>query len=122
MRCGYSHLHRRTTPQLITRLAIEDLTAERVRQFLSLEKKRGNHIRTRNLRLAALHTFFAYLARQVPEAIAEAQRVAAIPRKGTPRPKTQFAGLSKTGRAMLRDRTLLLFCTIPALASRKWPI
>jgi site-specific recombinase XerD len=104
----------------ITRLAIEDLTAERVRQFLSsLKTKRGNHIRTRNQRLAALHTFFAYLARQVPEALAEAERVAAIPTKRTPPPKTQFlerdeieslfAGLPKTGWAALCDRTLLLF-------------
>jgi integrase/recombinase XerD len=104
----------------ITRLAIEDLTAERVREFLtSLETKRGNHIRTRNQRLAALHTFFAYLARQVPDTLAEAERVAAIPRKRTPPPKTQFlerdeietlfAGLPKTGWAALRDRTLLLF-------------
>jgi site-specific recombinase XerD len=104
----------------ITRLAVEDFTAERVRQFLSsLETKRGNHIRTRNQRLAALHTFFAYLARQVPEALAEAERVAIIPRKRTPPPKTQFlerdeiealfAGLPKTGWAALRDRALLLF-------------
>jgi hypothetical protein len=42
----------------ITRLAIQDLTAERVRQFLGhLEAERGNHIRTRNQRLAGLqHT------------------------------------------------------------------
>ena len=75
----------------ITRLAIADLTAERVRQFLgSLETERGNHIRTRNQRLAALHTFFGYLARQVPEMLAEAERVAAIPRKRAPPPGTQF--------------------------------
>ena len=104
----------------ITRLAIEDLTAERVRQFLgSLETERGNHIHTRNQRLAALHTFFNYLARQVPESLAEAERVAAIPRKRAPPPSTQFlerdeieapfAGLPYLGRAALRDHTLLLF-------------
>lgn len=104
----------------ITRLAVADLTAERVRQFLgSLETERGNHIRTRNQRLAALHTFFGYLARQVPETLAEAERVAAIPRKRAPPPGTQFlerdeietlfAGLPGTGRVALRDRTLLLF-------------
>jgi site-specific recombinase XerD len=104
----------------ITRLAIADLTAERVRQFLgSLETERGNYIRTRNQRLAALHTFFSYLARQVPETLAEAERIAAIPRKRAPPPGTQFlerdeiealfAGLPGTGRAALRDRTLLLF-------------
>ena len=65
----------------ITRLDLKDLTAERVREFLGhLEAERGNHIRTRNQRLAGLHTFFNYLAGQVPEMLAEAERVAAVPR------------------------------------------
>ena len=65
--------------------SISDLTAERVRQFLGhLETDRGNHIRTRNQRLAGLHTFFSYLAGQVPEVLAEAERVAAVPRKRVP--------------------------------------
>lgn len=104
----------------ITKLAVEDLTAERVRQFLHhLEAERGNHIRTRNQRLAALHTFFNYLAGQIPEALAEAERVAAIPRKRTPPPGTQFlerdeietlfARLPTRGHQALRDRALLLF-------------
>lgn len=68
--------------RMITSLSAEDLTAERVREFLShLEIKRGNHIRTRNQRLAGLHAFFNYLAGQAPEMLAEAQKVAAIPRK-----------------------------------------
>jgi site-specific recombinase XerD len=104
----------------ITRLTVEDFTAEQVRQFLGhLETKRGNHIHTRNQRLAGLHTFFNYLAGQVPEMLAEAERVAAIPRKRAPPPSTQFlerdeiealfAGLPTTGHPALRDRTLLLF-------------
>ena len=104
----------------ITRIAVADLTAERVRHFLNhLEAKRGNHIRSRNQRLAALHTFFNYLARQVPDALAEAERVAAIPRKRSPPPPTQFlerdeietlmASLPSTGHTALRDRALLLF-------------
>ena len=57
----------------ITRLGIEDLTADCVRAFLGhLEAERGNHIRTRNQRLAALHTFFTYLAGRAPEILAEA--------------------------------------------------
>jgi integrase/recombinase XerD len=44
---------------LIMSLLLCDLSYERVRQFpLSLEQERHNHIRTRNHRLAALHTFF----------------------------------------------------------------
>lgn len=104
----------------ITRLAIEDLTAERVRGFLGhLEIERGNHIRTRNQRLAALHTFFAYLAGQAPEMLAEAERVAAIPTKRVPSPGTRFlerdevetlfSNLPIEGRSALRDRALLLF-------------
>jgi integrase/recombinase XerD len=96
------------------------LTAERVRHFLGhLETCRGNHIRSRNQRLAGLHTFFNYLARQVPEALAEAERVAAIPRKRASPPPTQFlerdeietliAGLPATGHTAVRDRALLLF-------------
>jgi site-specific recombinase XerD len=104
----------------ITRLTIEDLTAEQVRKFLShLEGGRGNHTRTRNQCLAVLHTFFNYLAGQAPEALAEAEKVAAIPRKRVPPPGTQFlgrdeiealfTGLPTEGRTALRDRTLLLF-------------
>jgi integrase/recombinase XerD len=104
----------------ITRLVIEDLTADRVREFLGhLEAERGNHIRTRNQRLAALHTFFAYLAGQAPEVLAEAERVAAIPMKRVPPPGTQFlerdeiealfSGMPTEGHSALRDRALLLF-------------
>jgi site-specific recombinase XerD len=76
-------------------------------------------VRTRNQRLAVLHTFFAYLARQVPEACLEAERVAAVPRKRAPAPPTQFLErdqvetlfdhLPSTGTYALRDRALLLF-------------
>lgn len=104
----------------ITRLRLADLTAERVRQFLNyLETERGNNIRTRNHRLAVLHTFFDFVAAQVPEAIAEAERVAAIPIKRAASPPTHFlerdqvealfAGLPAEGPLVLRDRALLLF-------------
>ena len=69
----------------ITGLDTEDLTAERVREFLShLEIERGNHVRTCNQRLAGLHALFNYLAEAAPEIRAEAQKVAAIPRKKSP--------------------------------------
>jgi site-specific recombinase XerD len=43
----------------ITKLCIEDLSFERTLGFLRyLEDDRRNHIRTRNQRLAALHTLF----------------------------------------------------------------
>lgn len=104
----------------ITRVRIEDLTAEQVRQFLSaLETQRHNHIRSRNQRLAALKTFFDFLATRVPEALAEAERVMAIPVKRAPPPptlylerdeiQTLFAHLPASGPYALRDRVLLLF-------------
>ena len=101
-------------------LHLADLSAERVRRFLStLETERANHIRTRNQRLSALRVFFNYLGTQVPEMLIEAERVAATPMKRVPPPETYFleredmtalfASLPTTGWWALRDRTLLLF-------------
>jgi integrase/recombinase XerD len=104
----------------ITGLGTEDLTAERVREFLShLETERGNHVRTCNQRLAGLRGLFNYLAEQIPETRAEAQKVAEIPRRKSPpagipyleRDELEqlFAGPPTHARTALRDRTLLLF-------------
>jgi integrase/recombinase XerD len=47
----------------ITKLDLEDLSFERVLDFLRyLENDRHNHVRTRNQRLASLHTLFDYIA------------------------------------------------------------
>ncbi len=75
----------------ITQLTLADLTFERVLGFVRhLEEVRHNHARTRNQRLALLHTFFEYLAVRDPEMIAVAERVAAIPPKRVPPPETRF--------------------------------
>jgi len=108
------------TKRAISRLTLADLSAERVRRFLStLEAERANHIRTRNQRLSALRVFFNYLGTQVPEMLVEAERVAATPMKRVPPPETcflerddmtaLFASLPTTGWWALRDRALLLF-------------
>jgi integrase/recombinase XerD len=90
----------------ITRLQVQDLTFERVLRFLSyLEEERGNRIRTRNHRLAALHTFFEYLASRIPEMLVVAERIAAIPVKRTSPPETKF---------LLRDEIELLFRHLPS--------
>src|SRR2546430_4382782 len=47
----------------------------------SLEQQRGNRVRSRNIRLSALRTFFRFVALQAPESVAIATRVLAIPRK-----------------------------------------
>jgi len=104
----------------LTRLVLDDLTAERVGRFLNaLETERGNHIRSRNQRLTALKGFFDYLAAQVPELWEEAERVVAIPTKRVAPPRTfflehdeleaLFTQMPATGALALRDRALLLF-------------
>src|SRR5262245_54601190 len=66
----------------ITRLDVADLTFERMLGFLRyLEDERHNHVRTRNQRLAVLHTLFDYIAGREPEMLAVCQPVAAIPMK-----------------------------------------
>lgn len=63
-------------------LRLEELSAPFIGAFLNyLEKTRGNSIRTRNLRLTAIHSFFRYLAFQEPGRSAFIQRVLAIPSK-----------------------------------------
>lgn len=65
-----------------SQLLLEDLHALFVSSFLDdLESKRGNGARTRNIRLAAIHSFFRYAAVEAPEHSALIQRVLAIPRK-----------------------------------------
>jgi site-specific recombinase XerD len=104
----------------ITKLCLEDLSFERTLGFLRyLEEDRRNHVRTRNQRLAALHTLFDYVASREPEMLGVCQRVAAIPTKRAAPAETHylerdeiealFRGLSRVGRLALRDRTLLLF-------------
>ena len=68
-------------------LLVEDLTPDRVLQFLAdLETTRGNTIRTRNARLAGIHSFFRYVVDTEPALSLLCQRVLAIPVKKAPRP------------------------------------
>jgi integrase/recombinase XerD len=67
-------------------LDIAQLDAPLIAAFLNhLEKVRGNSVRTRNNRLAAIHSLFGYLALQHPEHAASIGRVLAIPHKRTER-------------------------------------
>jgi integrase/recombinase XerD len=68
-----------TPPQA---LDFTDLTAEVIGAFLAhLEHDRGNSVTTRNARLAAIHSVFAYAAYQHPEHAALIGRVLTIPSK-----------------------------------------
>ncbi|MGH3516129.1 MAG: tyrosine-type recombinase/integrase [Haloechinothrix sp.] len=63
-------------------LDIRELDAPLVAAFLDhLEHERGNQIRTRNNRLAAIHSLFSYAALRHPDHAATIQRVLAIPAK-----------------------------------------
>jgi site-specific recombinase XerD len=61
-------------------LDISDLDAPHIGDFLDhLERDRGNSPRTRNARLAAIHSLFSYAALRCPEHAAQITRVLAIP-------------------------------------------
>lgn len=63
-------------------LDFTDLDAPLIGRFLaSLETDRGNSCRTRNNRLAAIHSFFRYAALEHPEHAQTIARVMAIPAK-----------------------------------------
>jgi integrase/recombinase XerD len=70
-----------------TALTLEDLDAPAVLAFLGyLEQQRGNSIRTRNARLAAVRSFLKYAAARAPACLPAVQRVLAIPMKRFQRP------------------------------------
>src|SRR6266702_1042138 len=63
-------------------LSLADLDAPMITAFLEhLQTARGNSARTRNARLAAIHSLFGYAALRHPEHGALIQRVLAIPGK-----------------------------------------
>jgi len=69
----------RTAPD---KLAFEKLDAPLIAAFLSdLEKQRGVTVRTRNLRLTAIRSFFRFAAYEMPTNSAQIQRVLAVPAK-----------------------------------------
>jgi integrase/recombinase XerD len=100
-------------------LDIADLDAPLVATFLEyVERDRHNSVRTRNNRLAAIHSLFRYAALRHPEHAASIQRVLAIPPKRFERELVTFLteqeadallgacdGTTWTGR---RDHALLL--------------
>ena len=68
-------------------LSMADLDAPLILDFLDhLETGRGNSIRTRNARLAAIHSFMRYAAVRDPASLPVTARVLAIPAKRFDRP------------------------------------
>jgi site-specific recombinase XerD len=71
-----------TTGTAAHAIDLTQLDADLIGRFLThLEQGRGNSITTRNARLAAVHSLFAYAAVQHPEHAASISRVLAIPAK-----------------------------------------
>lgn len=102
-----------------SKLLIEDLDASFLESFLQyLEVNRGNSVRTRNTRLAALHAFFRFVALSEPALGLQCQRILAIPAKRYEQRPVEF--LTEEEAAALvtapdpqtwvgsRDRALLL--------------
>jgi site-specific recombinase XerD len=74
-----------------SQLALKELSSSLVSDFLDqLETKRDNTARTRNLRLAAIRSFFRFAALEAPEQSGMIQRVLAIPNKRCQRPLIGF--------------------------------
>src|SRR5205807_10266783 len=69
----------------LDRLAVIDVSADRVRQFLAdLEEKRGCGIATRNQRLAAIHALARFVAVHAPELVEWCGQVRTVPFKKAP--------------------------------------
>jgi site-specific recombinase XerD len=111
-----AHCRRRTVAQLI----LTDLTAHEVNAFLRhTEQERGDTIGTRNCRLAALRSFFGFVAGREPTAVAQCAEILRIPTKKAPihapcylEPEEVKAILAQPDRSTiegLRDHALLSF-------------
>jgi integrase/recombinase XerD len=100
-------------------LDITDLNAAFIATFLAyLEQERGNSVRTRNARLAAIRSLFRYAALRHPEHAATIARVLAMPPKRfdqalvtfltEPEVQALLAAPDTSTRTGRRDRALLL--------------
>jgi len=104
----------------IDRLAVADVSADRVRQFLSdLEEKRGCGIATRNQRLAAIHALARFIGLRAPEWVDWCGQVCGVPVKKSPRPLVTYLEKVEMDAVLAapdpstaqgrRDHALLLF-------------
>jgi len=71
-----------TLKRPVDKLNIEDVTEKIVLGFLdSIEQERGCVVRTRNARLAAIRSLFAFISRENPELVQQSQQIRTIPLK-----------------------------------------
>ena len=108
-----------TLKRSVDDLSVEDLNAPLVLAFLDhLEKTRGCRVRTRNVRLAAIRTFFGFIAREEPALLLPAQTIRTIPLKRTGHKTVGYLeekemqamlnAVDINARSGLRDKALLL--------------
>lgn len=99
-------------------LVVEQLTAPLVLDFLdALQRERGNSVRTRNARLAAIKSFFRYLEYRLPACLDIARQIHAIPPKRGDLPLIDYLDTDEVQslldapdigtRAGVRDRAML---------------
>lgn len=111
----YAAKRLKTIPSAIT---LDQLSADLIASFLhDLEEKRSNTPSTRNIRLAAIRSFFHFLEYREPSALEQIRRVLAIPFKKTDTrlvPYLQQAEMQAlldapdpTTHAGIRDRAML---------------
>jgi integrase/recombinase XerD len=102
-----------------SKLSLTDLDAPFIGDFLDhLEKARGNDARSRNTRLAAIHSFFHHVSFQEPACADQCRRILAIPSKRYVRRLIEYltaeeidallAAPDRTTWIGRRDRALLL--------------
>lgn len=100
-------------------IVVQDIDASFVIDFLEfLEKERENTARTRNIRLAAMRSFFRYVSMNEPAYALHCQRILAIPRKRYEKKMIEFltekeikalvAAPDRSSWRGRRDRTILL--------------
>ena len=85
-----------------SRLSFEQIDAPLIVAFLDdLEKRQGLSVRSRNLRLTAIHSFFRYVAFEAPAHSAQIQRVLAIPSKRFTRTLVPFLSRAEVDALLL---------------------
>jgi site-specific recombinase XerD len=89
--CQFLKFTRQRLHKSPSALTFEEIDAPLVVTFLDhLEKHQGLSVRSRNLRLTAIHSFFRYAAFELPAHSAQIQRVLAIPSKRFTRALVRF--------------------------------
>lgn len=100
------------------KLSLKDLNRKLVEEYLDwLEKDRNCITSTRNVRLAAFHSFCRYFQTEFPDYILSAQQILSIPIKRTKKPSVEYITFdamkllldepNKTTRRGRRDMVLL---------------